>query len=113
MYILLNSDIDNFIIYSIVGTTALMFVVKWAKNKLESRKPLISSFLENEIEDHLDAYTFNFQNNISDIKMFSFKAKLTSIFLSILLVIVPFYELVETLRPTEFFYWFSCLPYGY
>lgn len=106
----LNSEVDNFIIISIVFVSVIMFFLNLSKNKLSLRKPDIASFLENEVEDHLNAYTFSFENNILDIKTFGFKAKFTSVFLSLLLIVVPLYEFVETLRPIEIFYGFSCLP---
>lgn len=108
--LLLNSDVDNFIITLIVGVTALIFILKWAKDKLESRKPLLTKFLDEEIDGQLDNYTLSFENNELNVKTFGFKAKLISILISLIIIAVPLYEVIETLRPQMFLYFWTCFP---
>lgn len=107
---ILNSDVDNFIITCIVMATAMMFVLKWVKEKLESRKPLLEKFLDKEIEDQLDNYTFNFENKTPVEKTLDFKTKLISVLISLVIVVVPLYEVIETLKPGVFYYGWSCFP---
>ena len=63
MIILINSSVDNLIINLIVGSTAVMFLYKWAKNRLKTDNYKSSSLVSDEIENRLNNYTFKFENN--------------------------------------------------
>lgn len=110
--VLLYSDLDNFIVTCIVGTTALMFFLSWVKEKFKSMKSSIDLFQDDNMEQNLDSYTLSFENNEFADKQFGTKTKITSILVSIIIVAIPFHELIETLRPQEFYFseW-TCFPY--
>ena len=110
--VVLNSDLDNFIITCIVMTTALIFVLKWIKDKFEARKPLLAKFLDEEIEGQLDNYTFNFENATFQEKSFDLKTKITVVLMSAIVIIMPLYQMIETLRPPRYFETFSCFGFG-
>jgi hypothetical protein len=108
--ILLNSSIDNFIINLIVGSTAVMFLFKWAKNKLKTKNCKPSSLMSDEIENRFDNYTFKFENNNLTTKPFELRTRSIAIVMSLIIVIMPLYELIETLRPQAYYYGWNCLP---
>lgn len=108
--ILLNSSVDDFIITLIVGTTAFMFLMKWVIHRLKTKKYNLPSLLSDEVENRFNNYTLNFEDNTLDNKPFELKTKLIAVLVSLVIIIMPLYELIETLRPQAFYYGWSCFP---
>jgi hypothetical protein len=108
--LIINSDFDNFIITTIVAVTVLLFLIKWLKQKFESSKFKVHLFMDDDLKSQISNYTFSFEDNITDAKTHSIKMKITSIFMSLVVIVVPLYEVIETINPYAYIYYFrySC-----
>ncbi|WP_299119878.1 hypothetical protein [uncultured Winogradskyella sp.] len=109
--VLLYSDLDNFIVICIAGTTALMFLLNWFKDNLKSRTSSTDSIQDDNFKQRLDNYTLNFESHEFAVKPFGAKAKITSLLISLIIVVIPLHEFIEILRPKELFLGWTCLPY--
>ena len=108
MRLILISDLDDFIITAFVGIVAAIFLMYWVIIKLKSMKSINTPIFSTELEDQLDNYTFNFENTIASKKTFSVNTKIIACLVSFMIVVLPLYEMIETLRPIEMVYRFSC-----
>lgn len=102
--VLIYSDLDNFIVTCIVGTTAMLFILSWTWKKLKSMKSSIDLFEDHITEQNLENYALSFESNEFAVKYFDTKTKITSILISLIVIATPLYEFIETLRPQEFYF---------
>jgi hypothetical protein len=108
--VVLNSDVDNFIVTSIVLTTAILFLLKWGFDKLKSQKAS-TVFEYNEIKYQLNNYIFNFEDHHYNTKSFGITTKWIAVVVSIIIAVTPLYKLIETLEPKVLFQFYSCFPH--
>ena len=106
--IVINSDVDNFIINTIVLVTAIMFYLGWVRNKIKSVKNSKSLILTNNFKPNLNNYTFNFDIILIDNKVYNLKTKVASMIIAVVIIVIPLYDLIETLKPQEMFPVWSC-----
>ncbi|WP_296382229.1 hypothetical protein [Winogradskyella sp.] len=111
--IVFYSDLDDFIVTCIVAITAIVFLFSWAKNKLKFQKGNSNYLFENEeIETDLSHYSLNFESITVESRTIGFRSKVVLFMLALVIVIMPLYEFVETLRPASFYFGYSCFPNG-
>ncbi|MFP4845166.1 hypothetical protein [Winogradskyella sp. PE311] len=108
--LIVNSDLDNSIITCFVAVIASMFLIKGLKQKLKSIKFSIHSFQNDDLKNHISNYALNFENNIVVIKSFGIKTKFTAILVTLIIIVFPLYEFIETLKPQSFIADWSCFP---
>ncbi|TXG38574.1 hypothetical protein [Seonamhaeicola maritimus] len=94
----------------VFGLILLNYLFKWVKSLKRDR----IIFNEDSICKDIDVgnYTFNFENvgnEVETIKATLF-TKMILFSMALLLVLVPFYEFVETLKPTIAYPFWSCFP---
>ena len=106
--LVINSDVDNFIINTIVLVTAIMFYLVWVRNKIKSMKNSKSLILTNNFKPNLNNYTFNFDKILIDNKVYNLKTKVASMIIAVIIIVIPLYDLIETLKPQEMFPVWSC-----
>lgn len=105
-----NSNLDNAIVMFFVIATATFFILKWIRQRLVSMRFKIHSFQNENLTKQISNYIFNFENSQTDIKPYSVTLKLVSIFLSVIIITVPLYEVITTINPYITMYiGFTCL----
>ena len=110
--ILLNSDLDGQIVWYFIAIISSILVLNWIYKTLKSLDgptETIGLYLEEELV--AENYTLNFNNDIHQVKKLSVVSKTVLVSLSVLIIMTPLYEFIETLRPTEYVYQWSCFPF--
>jgi len=109
--LVLYSDIDDLVVYYFVGGVAVFILLYWFVKELKAPiSNLTSEPIDLNDELELDNYTFNFNTGTSIVKKTSVVTKITLFVVSMVVVIMPFYEFVATLRPQEYYAPFTCFP---
>lgn len=100
--IVLNSDVDVFIITNIVVITVVIILAKLKYQKKES----VHSFDHDEADIDLSHYMLNFDVIPVDPKTVSFTSKLVLFTLALAIIFIPLYEFIITLTPEVVYYGF-------
>ncbi|WP_452221763.1 hypothetical protein [Lacinutrix salivirga] len=102
-----SSTDDLYISYFLLGISCFFglyyCVEKWKKTQNDA------SIFEYNKTQNLNHYTLNFNTEGVEGKKVSKLTKLILFSFCIVLIVTPFYEFVETLRPEQVNYYFSCL----
>ena len=108
----LISDLDDAIISGIVGFVALIGLLKWMVEKLKTQKTPLHTLQNDAVRTQLNNYTFNFEAAELSSKPFGMRTKIISAVLAFVIILMPLYEIIETLQPREAIsFWGMCLPY--
>ena len=109
--LILYTDIDDLVVNCFVGGVAVFVLLYWFVKKLKSPTDTLTfKPIDSNSEFELDNYTLNFNTEMPLVKTTSLVSKITLSVVSLIVVITPFYEFVETLRPREYYVPFTCFP---
>lgn len=107
-FLLYLSPFDEYIIYSFISLILFIFFIDKVLTRVNfSRNLKATKNIEKDV--NLKNYTLNFNvedsflinNQLNEISIFS---KIVVYGLSLLLVLIPFHELIETLKPVAYFF---------
>lgn len=107
------SSIDDLVVYWYLGIVLTGFVINWILKKVKHLDTTRISFVleEKEALKSLENYTLNFNDDemiLAKPSRVSLLNKIIIVLLSFLFVFLPLYELIETLRPQDYFFGWSC-----
>ncbi|OUS03517.1 hypothetical protein A9Q86_00980 [Flavobacteriales bacterium 33_180_T64] len=108
----LYSDFDDLIIFYFVAGISFILFLNWFIIKIKQQKgSSVEKILNFNDKLNLNNYTLDFNNEIPVLIKPSLLTKMFLGILSVIIVVLPLYEFIETLRPQEVVANWSCFPF--